>query len=209
MVICVQMALSKIHVALVGSSYLKHLEEDIQHNVYLDGEVDMLSDFGLEQITTHFVCGSGWLLADVKQQEENIMFCKPDIIVLQIGGNDLCRFGTLPESLADQLLEVASHLRIVTGAKSVIIGHITRRVIGRYITSLSEQSQFELARHKANKYLEVVSAEHESIKFWKHRGFEESQYDILAADGVHFNVVGQARFYKSLRGAILFALKHL
>ena len=82
-------------------------------------------------------------------------------------------------------------------------------MLERYISSLEEQSDFELARIKANKFLEVLSIEFQGIKFWKHRGFEESHYDILAHDGVHFSALGQSRFYKSLRGAILTALKHL
>ena len=199
------MALSKARVSLVGSSFLKHLNENIQNSAY----PDLLVDFGLDQIATQFVCGVGWLLKDVDYHKDIIKSFHPDVIILQIGGNDLCRFNVRPESVADQLLELASLLRTETGASYVILGHIIRRVLGRYISSSEEQSDLELARIKANKFLEVVSNEFQDIKFWKHRGFEESQYDILAHDGVHFSALGQSRFHKSLRGAILTTLKHL
>ena len=82
-------------------------------------------------------------------------------------------------------------------------------MLGRYVSSLEEQSDVKLIRTKGRKFLEVVSNDFQGIKFWKHRGFEEFQYDTLAHDGVHFSALGQSHFYKSLRAAILTALKHL
>lgn len=199
------MALSQVRVALIGSSYLRQLGDDIQNGV----SEEFLADFGLEQIDSTFICGGGWLLEDILHYENEIKAFKPQIIFLQIGGNDLSRYGMKPETVADQLLQLASYLRSISGAHAVLVGHITRRVLGKYLSSYAEQSEFELARYKANQFLKMVAPDHAGVKFWKHRGMEDSQYDILSSDGVHFNDLGQSRFYRSVRGAILYALNHL
>lgn len=79
------MALSQVRVALIGSSYLRQLGDDIQNGV----SEEFLADFGLEQIDSTFICGGGWLLEDILHYENEIKAFKPQIIFLQIGGNDL------------------------------------------------------------------------------------------------------------------------
>ena len=88
-------------------------------------------DFGLDQAATQFVCGGGWLLKDVDYHKDIIKSFNPDVIILQIGGNDSCRFNVRPESVADQLLELVSLLGTETGASYVISCDITRRALGR------------------------------------------------------------------------------
>ena len=40
--------------------------------------------------------------------------------------------------------------------------------------------------------------------FWKHKGFQFSKVDILSHDGCHLNSIGSEKFFRSLRGLIVY-----
>ena len=43
--------------------------------------------------------------------------------------------------------------------------------------------------------------------YWRHRGFWKSKSEIYLPDGVHLNNLGNYKFMRSIRGAVLQALK--
>ena len=66
---------------------------------------------------------------------------------------------------------------------------------------------------KANSFLSVVSEDIPGIKFWKHWGLIDPEVEscgpTVIGDGVHLTWLGQVRYYKSIRGAILFVRAHM
>ena len=53
------------------------------------------------------------------------------------------------------------------------------------------------------KYLRVVLEPISYAIFWGHRGFWRPTLNFYARDGVHLNSLGQKKYHRSLRGAIL------
>ena len=68
------------------------------------------------------------------------------------------------------------------------------------------QSAFNRKAKLLTKYLRVVLEPIPYAHFWGHRGFWRPSNNIYVRDGVHLNLKGQKKFYRSLRGAILGAL---
>ena len=71
------------------------------------------------------------------------------------------------------------------------------------------QSAFNRKVKLLTKYLRVVLEPVPSAHCWGHRGFWRPSHNIYVRDGVHLNLGGQGKFYRSLRGAILGALSLL
>ena len=72
-----------------------------------------------------------------------------------------------------------------------------------------DQSAFNRKVKLLTKYLRVVLETVPSAHCWGHRGFWRPSHNIYVRDGVHLNLGGQGKFYRSLRGAILGALSLL
>ena len=54
-----------------------------------------------------------------------------------------------------------------------------------------------------SQYLKVVFETIPYVVFWRHQGFWKCKTRFLARDGVHLNNLGQYKFYRSVRGAVL------
>jgi len=65
------------------------------------------------------------------------------------------------------------------------------------------QSAFNCKAKLLTKYLRVVLKPVPYAQFWGHKGFWRPSNNIYVRDGVHLNLKGQGKFYRSLRGAIL------
>ncbi len=104
---------------------------------------------------------------------------------------------------------MAELMHTAVGAKLVMIGQALDRELGSFMPT---QQAVDLYNHNAgifNSYLEVVSEDTPGVKFWKHRGFQEPDLEtygpVIDEDGVHLTPRGQYKFFKSVRGAILYA----
>ena len=78
--------------------------------------------------------------------------------------------------------------------------------------SPEETSTFEEYHDRARQINTLVSEALLHIKrakFWRHRGLIDPSAEICLADVIHLNKVGNRTFYKTYRGAILFALSQL
>ena len=61
---------------------------------------------------------------------------------------------------------------------------------------------------KVNAFLKVMSEEYEGIKFWKHKGLSRNGSISLCPDGVHLSAKGKFKYYKSLRGEVIYSINH-
>lgn len=127
----------------------------------------------------------------------------PDIIFLQIGGNDASSHNRSASQIAADIFSLALYFVEGLQIRSVIIGQLVPRC---------ENATFEGYNKKITVINNLVQEKIEeeklvNIKFWHHRGFWTTT-DFLGFDGVHLNHFGIRRYFKSVRSSILYASSH-
>lgn len=191
-----------LQVSLIGHSFIRRLRDFMACNpesanlgLYCDQyEVSCRARGGL---TISQLCSC--------RQFTHFSRC-PDIVFIQIGGNDLvCDTPNIPK-LTQDIISYASYLKDGCGVKRVIIGQILRRDPPRSTRTFNEDAV------RLNLNLAATCAELSHISFWKHRGFWATM-DFLAADGVHIrpdlNGYYLRKYRQSIKSAILHVAKSL
>lgn len=120
---------------------------------------------------------------------------RPDIVIVELGTNDLSRFG--PAAVGSNIEEFARNLHVNYGVKLVCVNQILYR---------AQSPQFNAKVRVLNRYLTAVLEQLPFVIFWRHRGFWNCSNNLCLDDGVHLNALGNYKLYRSLRGATLRAL---
>ena len=130
---------------------------------------------------------------------------KPDIVVLEIGTNNLSNLS--PEVVGSR---IDDHVRYMLDELNIKVIAVCQ-VINRHIPhSDAPDHAFNPKASILRQYLSVVLANEPSVFLWDHRKFDNGRIDLLLSlDGVHCNPQGQYILYRSYRGAILKALNML
>ena len=129
---------------------------------------------------------------------------QPDIIILELGTNDLCHLS--PEVVGSRIEELARFFRDALRVKVVVVCQVIDRKIPH---STAPDTAFNAKAHAIlRQYLCVVLENKVGIFLWEHRDFG-SDVSLPSLDGVHCNSQGQYRLYRSYRGAILKDLNKL
>lgn len=179
-------------VYIIGSSHIRRLG-------YICG------DFDLPQHIIRIRGISGGHINDLYSFLPDIQDFKPDAIFVQIGSNDISCLERPAYRVADNIKSFLSMLNVSIKA----VGLSFYRSNLRYGSMLSVNSyNYKVAC--LNGLLNKISADDEStFIFWKHKGLNFSEFDILGIDGVHLNECGNTRLYRSIRGFIIFADKSI
>lgn len=124
------------------------------------------------------------------------------ILIISLGTNDLDR-GMDPEMVAWRLYLLASGLQIQYNIRYVFIEQILYRDLEKF-------PDFRWRADAANEKVKqlVTQLSNKRVKYWQHRNFSNPRNRLLCGDGVHLNKVGMAKYWRSLRGAILYAEHH-
>jgi len=134
-----------------------------------------------------------------------VLACRADVVILHIGGNDICaRSASSPIMVAMDVLRLARRL-LESGTKRVAVCQVCRRRSWRGLTH--EEGTARVI--EINRYLEAFCRDSDGVFFWRHKRVWNSVHDVFRADGVHFNDVGNYRFYRSLRGAMMKAVQQV
>lgn len=104
----------------------------------------------------------------------------PNIVFIQIRGNDLCFSFPNIFKLAQEILSYTQHLFHGCNVQNVVIGQNLRRNSQRVSVIFNSEVVY------LNLELASACALHYDISFWKHRGFWGS-LDFLSFDGVHIH----------------------
>ena len=120
----------------------------------------------------------------------------PDIVVLQLGTNDLVFISAVETGSA---LEDFS--RLLYESYGVQMVCVCQTIFRRDAPLFNKQVKLLI------KYLKVVLEPIPYVVYWRHRGFWNCRTRFLAHDGVHLNSRGQYKFFRSLRGAVLRCLR--
>ena len=184
---------------IIGHSFVRRLESYI-------GEDDARSNFGLSN-STHSVKFSGIGGARIPQLRRRMQIIadeKPNVVIVDIGTNDVYNRRASVHSLVHNLFNIVHMLHTTYGVKQVIIMEMFFRTShGRFG---SRNPQFNVDVLEFNKlckrYVEVHSCRLRNIQFWHHVGLTNNWQQYIE-DGVHLNRSGLAKYYRSVRSAVI------
>ena len=130
---------------------------------------------------------------------------RADVVILHIAGNYICgRSASPPIMVALDVLRLARRL-LESGTKRVAVCQVCRRSRWRGLSY--EEGAARVI--EINRYLEAFCRDSDCVFFWRHKRLWNSVHEVFRADGVHFNDVGNYRFYRSLRGAMMKAVQQV
>jgi len=123
-----------------------------------------------------------------------------DVVFLDIGSNDLCCSILTPTLLASTIVQFSEHC-IALGARQVVLSEILPRQHQPLFNQRVEQTNSLLSAH-------CVKPTTNNLYFWRHRRNRFSQrflLDYISPDGIHVDYrKGMARYYSSVRGAVMY-----
>lgn len=192
-------------IVVMGTSFMRRLRDDIKKGASPDLKVNF--DIGAARV--EFVCQGGWKLPDLKKAVGRVVSAKPQVVLIHAGSNDICDVGAKGEVIGDKLLDLAQEVKVRSGARMVMVCTLTRRSLGKYLTSQSQVDKFNREIDRFNAYVRVVGPTFDGLSAWRHSGFREPSIPLLLEDGVHMNSRGQYKLYKSVRGAMVVAVNRI
>ena len=187
-------------VSLIGHSFIRRLRDFMADNTDSTNH-----NLGLycDQYEVSCVARGGLTVNKLCSCPQFTQFTRcPDIVFIQIGGNDLvCDTPNIPKLVRD-IISYASYLKDGCGVRRVIIGQVLPRDPRRSTRTFNEDVV------RLNLSLASACAELCNITFWKHRGFWATM-DFLAADGVHIRSDLDGYYLRKYRQSIKSAILHV
>ena len=193
---------SRTNVLIIGHSFIRRLQNDVHERH------DLHSNLNLDQCVVQYYGVGGAtvasLLHDFRLREKLEEF-RPDVVILQIGGNDVCETNVGPETIACRIVDFSEKIGQFRSVKAVVTCELFPRLSPRNISA----ELYEFRRNIMNNMISVM-LEHTSdcfFLFWKHLRLTHSPLPIFLRDGTHLSFIGQKKFYRSIRLSILHALQ--
>ncbi|XP_062613677.1 uncharacterized protein LOC134275411 [Saccostrea cucullata] len=190
-------------VLVVGHSFIRRLERSL-------GQIEgCFNNLGLDLslCTVYFYGISGGRLDSLEVDSvfiEKLRTYGPDIIVIQLGGNDMSMTAVRPEVFACRLIEWVSSLTSrFCFIKNIVVCELFIRAKPRQVSV----EMYESKRRIVNQMLKDMLEDYPNLTFWRHLRLMQSPLAILCGDGVHLSVIGTKKFYRSLRLAVLHAIR--
>ena len=122
----------------------------------------------------------------------------PDVIILELGSNDLVKLP--PQTVGSELESLVQDLYNTFSIKFVVVSQVLRHYT-------KDSVDFNCKVGKLHQYLKVILEHLPYCYYWRHRGFWNCNPNLYLSNGVHLNSLGNYKFMRSIRGAILKALK--
>ena len=185
---------------ILGHSFVRRMKDFLKSNA---GNSSFNEHFDLEHSCLVKLRGNGGRTVErlMRYDLRATRATKPDILVLEIGSNDLCDPSADPEILSETItaLDVLRHE--IQHKFTVICQVIPRRN--------TPFPNYNWRVKQLNKCLQDTLADSSVVKFWRHRGLNNPTRDIYVRDGIHLNKRGHKALYRSYRGALLYAMKQI
>ncbi len=155
------------------------------------------TNFDLAQYHIFFHGVGGTTAAKLKFQEvPKVCQLHPQFVILQVGSNDACDRDKDATLIADAIRALARYLVKELGVLQVVVCQILTR------DSVPFPS-YNFKIKDINAKLKSILQHEPHCHFWSHRGLWRSKNNIYLRDGVHLNLHGQIKLYRSYRGAML------
>lgn len=192
-------------VLVLGHSFIRRLDEAFIHGRPF---IDMnLSDCAVQFHARGGASATDLLLRDVLPANSITHRYKPQVVVLQCGGNDLCSQEAL--AVRQAIMNLINELLAVDSVRQVVVLDIFKRLKPRYISAATYASR----REELNTFLWARISMPDlcsRVISHQHRRLENSPLAIFHADGVHLSrEVGMPKYWKVVRGAIMRGLQRL
>ena len=186
---------------ILGHSFVRRMKDFLKSNA---GNSSFNEHFDLEHSCLVKLRGNGGRTVErlMRYDLRATRATKPDILVLEIGSNDLCDPSADPEILSETITALVDVLRHEIQHKFTVIC----QVIPRRNTPFPN---YNWRVKQLNKCLRDTLADSSVVKFWRHRGLNNPTRDIYVRDGIHLNKRGHKALYRSYRGALLYAMKQI
>ena len=189
-------------VLIFGHSFVRRLHDDLVKG--FDSRANQNFNLAGSGIYVCLKGTGGRTVEKVRKYDISaIASIQPDIIILELGTNDLCHLS--PEVVGSRIEELARFFRDELRVKVIVICQVIDRKIPH---STAPDAAFNAKAAILRQYLCVVLENEAGIFLWEHHDFG-SDVNLLSLNGVHCNSQGQYRLYRSYRGAILKALNKL
>ena len=136
----------------------------------------------------------------------------PQIIVLDLGTNDLSNPVNTPESVAHSLYSLGKHILFSFGVKRVIVIQILQRCRPTQLVCYRvDVGWFNERADKANRLLSVLLKDCPGLVYWKQKGLwqHDALQQAILPDGVHLSFTGNKKYFKNIRAAVVSAKKEL
>lgn len=180
-------------VLILGHSFIRRLHDFIE------------SDSGHLDLTFHLTASAhirwrgvgGRTIAKTVKFDLGILHSfHPDIVIVQLGTNDLT--SRPPLQVGSAMEDFVHLLHDSYGVKDVCVCQTIRQ---RSAVVFNQRVDI------LTRYLRVVLEPIPYAIYWGHRGFWRARNSFFSADGIHLNSRGQYKLYRSLRGAVLKSLR--
>ena len=182
-------------VLILGHSFIRRLKTFIENH---STKLDLTFQISTPAVISWRGVG-GRTVAQAIQYDTKVVRSKcPDIVIVQLGTNDLPFSTSL--KVGSAIEDFVRLLHDSYGVKCVCVCQTIRR---------RSAKKFNEKVNTLTKYLRVVLEPIPYAFYWGHRGFWNAKANLLASDGVHLNSRGQFKLYRSLRGAVLKSLRFL
>ena len=183
-------------ILILGHSFVRRLKDDLAARF----DARAAPNFHLPESGHVSLVGTGGTVDKLNKYDLSLLVkYKLDIVILEIGTNDLSTLG--PEIVGSKIDDLAQALRDRYKVRVIGVCQVINRNILR---TLSPDSNLFVKAAVLRQYLSVVLADQPGIFLWEHK-----DRSLLCLDGVHCNAQGQHCLYRSYRGAILKALAQL
>ena len=189
------MASPCLHFSVIGHSFVRRADQHLQSI--------QMNNLGLPLFShkVEFLGLGGAHILDLIplfQSSSNL----PDVVIIDIGTNDLTNYRAPPHTLALQVFNVAR--RLITHhnvAHVVILQVLPRTTWGRH----GQPQSFCSRVSRFNAMLESLVYQYKArfpVSCWMHKGMR-SNINNFISDGVHLNPLGLTKYIKSIKRAIL------
>lgn len=182
-----------LKVVLWGHSFVRRfkdfLTERVIHNAGLD----------TDKFDINFVGLGGLSLSQRRRlHSKDDELREADIVIIDIGSNDLCNEMYSPEQFALDLMSYSSFLITGLNVKKVVLMQVLYRECVPYQTYNDHVISANVALQT------LVGTRSLSIFFWKHSGMWCCENSIFGPDGIHLSKdIGYPKYLRSIRDCVI------
>ena len=193
------MAESKPKVLVLGHSFVSRLDAAFRR-----GNPRLIMDLWQFEVRMHGRGGAtalDTLCYDVLPRDSVVQRFAPSVVVLQVGGNCLCRHEA--SEVGEHMMRLVRTLLGFAFVRRVVVLQIFPRRRTRYISA----EVYEERREELNAFLAVrlsMPDLRRTTLSWDHLRLKESPLAIFDRDGVHLSrTIGMPKYWRVVRGAII------
>lgn len=202
-------------ILICGHSFIsRYRREHLINQIPLADRKGRFTDFshcfGLPGHHQVFVNGRGGLCLDSSGIDfitDNINYVNPELLLLEIGSNDICDNNVTVTQLERQLVRVTREIFSVTGVKYIIICQVVQRRRTRACSTFS----FEEKRAQLNFLLQQLARKESRVYVYRHdRSILVNLSNRISGDDIHVTTGrGFELYHFSIRRALMVAIRKM